>query len=102
MHAFRKLSVAALAASLFTVGAAAKSTEEPAKKPYPLKICVVSDEALDSEPHIIKHEGRELRLCCSGCEDDFKKDPKKYVAKLDKLTAEKAAEKSPEKPKDGK
>ena len=28
-------------------------------------------------------EGREVFLCCSGCEERLRGDPKKYLAKLD-------------------
>lgn len=55
------------------------------QKNYPTDLCVVSGEKLGSmgEPIVIKHEGREVRLCCKGCVKDFNGDPKKYLAKLD-------------------
>lgn len=64
-----------------------------AAKPYPLKTCIVSGEKLGEmgKPFIYTHEGREVRLCCKGCLKDFKKDPAKYLKKLD--DAEKAAKK---------
>ena len=37
------------------------------------------------------YEGREIKLCCKGCLDDFKKAPAKYVKKIE--TAEKKAAK---------
>jgi hypothetical protein len=51
---------------------------------YPLATCVVSGEKLDSmgEPHVFRHEGTEVRLCCKSCLDDFNKEPAKYMAKL--------------------
>lgn len=62
-----------------------------AAKPYPLKTCIVSGEKLGEmgKPFIYTHEGREVRLCCKSCLKDFKKDPAKYLKKLD--AAEKAA-----------
>lgn len=59
-------------------------------KPYPLEKCVVSDEKLGGhgEPHVFKHEGREVKLCCKGCLKDFKKDSAKYIKKIEE--AEKA------------
>ncbi len=55
-------------------------------KPYPLKTCVVSDEKFGGdmgEPYVFTHEGREVKLCCKGCLDDFKKDSAKYVKKME-------------------
>jgi hypothetical protein len=53
--------------------------------PYPLTTCVVSDEKLGSmgDPVVIQHEGTEVRFCCPKCVDVFKKDPAKYLAKLE-------------------
>ncbi|GAB1487816.1 hypothetical protein MASR2M8_02570 [Opitutaceae bacterium] len=72
------------------------SAESTAPGNYPLKTCVVSDEALGSmgKPFEIIHKeqgkpDRKVLLCCSMCEDDFLKDPAKHLAKLD--AAEKAA-----------
>jgi YHS domain-containing protein len=50
------------------------------------KICPVSDEPLGSmgKPVKLEIKGRTVFLCCGGCEEDFKKDPDKYLAKLDK------------------
>ena len=83
---------ALLAAGLFLpLGtlAAEKSTKA---KPYPLKTCVVSDEPLGGdhgEPYVFTHEGREVKLCCKPCLKDFKKEPAKYVKKME--AAEKKA-----------
>lgn len=68
------------------------STEDPpaktaeAKADYPLDVCVVSGEKLGSmgEPHIITHDGTEVRFCCDSCLPEFEKDPAKYLAKLKK------------------
>jgi len=35
------------------------------------------------DPYVFTHEGREIKLCCKGCLDDFKKDPAKYIKKLE-------------------
>jgi hypothetical protein len=52
---------------------------------YPLATCVVSDEKLGSmgDPVVIRHEGTEVRLCCAACEKGFRKDPAKYLAKIE-------------------
>ncbi len=56
-----------------------------AATPYPLDVCIVSGEKLGSmgEPIVIVHEGREIKFCCAECEPAFKKDPEKYLSKLD-------------------
>ena len=44
--------------------------------------CPVSGDDADSAI-TTKYEGRSIAFCCEDCEKDFKKDPKKYIAKLD-------------------
>ena len=64
-----------------------KKAEKP--KPYTLKKCVVSDEELDEKgdmkPYVFTHEGREIKLCCESCLKDFRKDPAKYVKKIEEM-----------------
>lgn len=69
-----------------------------ARETYPLTVCVASDEKLgsmgDSPHYIYRVDGKPDRLvifCCEGCEDDFKKDPAKYIAKLDAAAKNKPA-----------
>ena len=78
----------------------APAAAEPAKPAYPLTICVVSGEKLGSMGDVVdyihKEEGkpdRLVRFCCSSCIKKFKKDPAKYLVKLDE--AEKAAAEKP-------
>jgi len=60
-----------------------------ARKDYPLKTCLTSDEALgsmgESPEYIYRVEGKPDQLvvfCCDGCNEDFLKDPAPYLAKL--------------------
>lgn len=103
-----------LVALLFTVGAtlafAAQDHSAHAKAPapaadnaawltkakadYPLKTCVVSDEAIGSMGeginHVYKQEGqpdRLVRFCCKSCLKDFNKDPAKYLKAIDDAAA---------------
>jgi hypothetical protein len=48
-------------------------------------ICPVSGEPLGSmgKPIKLTVEGREVFICCAGCEDALREDPEKYFAKLD-------------------
>lgn len=52
----------------------------------PNTMCLVSGEKLGSmgDPHVIEHEGKQIKLCCTACESDFRNDPPKYLAKLGK------------------
>jgi YHS domain-containing protein len=58
-------------------------------KPYPLKICIISGDKLGEmgDPFVYAYEGREIKFCCKGCVKDFKKDPAKYIKKIDEAEA---------------
>ena len=54
-------------------------------KPDLLKTCPVSGEKLGGDmgkPYVFVYQGQEVKLCCSMCKADFKKDPAKYIAKI--------------------
>ena len=64
-----------------------------ARQSYPLNVCLVSDEKLESmgesPAYIYRVPGQPDRLvvfCCDGCEEDFMKSPATYLAKLDAAT----------------
>ncbi|MGC3960331.1 MAG: hypothetical protein QM813_21115 [Verrucomicrobiota bacterium] len=82
-----KLSLLAVALALVTLAANTVRAEDKkdAAKPYPLEKCIVSDEKLGEmgKPYVFTHEGQEIKLCCKSCLKDFKKDPAKYLKKLD-------------------
>jgi hypothetical protein len=40
-------------------------------------------------PYVFTYEGREIKLCCKSCLKDFKKNPAKYIKKIE--AAEKKA-----------
>lgn len=52
---------------------------------YPLKTCVVSDEALGGmgEPYDKLYGTHLVRFCCSSCPETFEKDPAPYLKKID-------------------
>ena len=65
---------------------------------YPLDTCLVADKKLGSmgKPHTFVHEGREIKFCCVGCDDEFKTNTAKYIKKFDDAVAsKKAAEAKP-------
>jgi len=76
-----------VAAGLLLAPLATRAADQESKKPkpYPLETCVVSGEKLGEmgKPYVFEHEGREIKLCCKSCLKDFKKDPAKYVKKIE-------------------
>lgn len=62
----------------------AAAAKKPAA-PYPLDVCLVSDEKLGEhgKPFVFEHEGREIKLCCKMCLEDFQKDSAAHLKKLD-------------------
>ncbi len=79
-----KLNIIALTIAMAISGIASADAKKAEKKPYPLT-CVVSDEKLGSmgKTFVHEHEGREVQFCCKSCLKDFKKEPAKYLKKLD-------------------
>jgi YHS domain-containing protein len=71
------------------VALAGDQASEAKLKPYTLKICIVSGEKLGEmgDAFGFKYEGREIKFCCQGCVKDFKKDPAKYVKKIEEAEA---------------
>src|SRR2546423_14469523 len=80
-------TVSIIAAPLSSLAADQKSDAKA--KPYPLKTCIISGEKLESmdKPYVYVYEGREIKFCCKDCVKDFKKDPAKYVKKIDETAA---------------
>ncbi|MEQ8763427.1 MAG: hypothetical protein RL885_05845 [Planctomycetota bacterium] len=54
--------------------------------PYPLEVCIVSDEELGSmgEPVVKVYDGQEVKFCCESCVKSFEDDKASYLAKLKK------------------
>lgn len=63
---------------------AAKPAVKGPAKPYPLKVCLVTDNDLDSmgDEVSIVYEGQVIKFCCKPCEKKFLRNPEKYLAKL--------------------
>lgn len=58
---------------------------------YPLNTCLVRGSALDEDPVVLNHNGREVKFCCNGCKGKFEKDPATYLKKLDSKIVEQQA-----------
>lgn len=77
-----------LAAGTLSIGAADKDKKP---KPYPRDKCIVTDEKLGGhgKPYVFTHEGQEIKMCCKDCLKDFKKEPAKYLKKLEEANKDK-------------
>lgn len=71
---------------------------QQARANYPLDVCVVSEERLDSmggaAEYAYRVEGQPDRLvqfCCAGCDGDFADNPAAFLAKLDEAARNKTA-----------
>ena len=92
MKRLKILTTSTLAVAVLVGPFAAMAVDEktPAKaKPYTLKTCIVSGEKLGEmgKPFVFTYEGREIKLCCPDCQKDFKKNPTKYVKKIEEAEA---------------
>lgn len=101
-EAHKKEKEKAAAAAPAAKGTLHKLTEKDAawakkeRAAYPLTMCLTSDEKLGSmgenAEFIYRENGKADRLvvfCCAGCEDDFLKEPAKYLAKIDAAAKQK-------------
>jgi YHS domain-containing protein len=62
---------------------------KPKLKPYTLKTCIVSGDKLGEmgDPYVFEYQGREIKFCCKSCVKDFKKEPAKYIKKIEEEEA---------------
>jgi YHS domain-containing protein len=53
-------------------------------KPYPLQVCIVTGNDLESMGGAITkvHSGQQIKFCCEPCVEKFDANPAKYLAKL--------------------
>lgn len=92
MKSTKYLITSALALAMLAGPLSSLAADQKAKaklKPYPLKTCVVTGEKLGGmgDAYTFEYEGREIKLCCKGCLKDFKKEPAKYIKKLEEAEA---------------
>lgn len=78
-------------AALFAPLVAGAKEAKGAVKPYPLKLCIVTDNDLGSmgDERTFVYEGQEIKICCKPCEKKFLKTPEKYLTKLAPAEAKK-------------
>lgn len=57
------------------------------------KICPVTGEKIDeSAKATYKYQGKIYNFCCPVCIDEFKKDPEKYIKKIEEEKMKKSSE----------
>lgn len=57
------------------------------------KICPVSDEKIDEKMRATyEYEGKIYNFCCAGCIEEFKKDPQRYIKKVEEELKKQAKE----------
>jgi hypothetical protein len=83
------LAVAILGGSFAAFAADKKAVSNSKITPYTLKTCVVSGDKLGEmgKPYVFTNDTREIKLCCKSCLKDFKKEPAKYVKKIEEAEA---------------
>ena len=72
----------------------AKETANTAQKAVDVgnKICPVGGEKIDEKTKATyEYEGKIYNFCCAMCIDDFKKDPQKYIKKIEEEKAKEPA-----------
>jgi len=58
-------------------------TKEEKANPRPQTTCPVMGEKIDKKV-FYDYQGKRIYFCCPGCVEEFKKNPDKYIKKLEK------------------
>ena len=78
-----KINILWIVISLLIIGC--KGPDIGAKaEPYPLNVCLVTDNKLGSmgDPVRIVHREQEIKFCCKACIKKFRREPAKYLKRL--------------------
>lgn len=68
-----------------------KAAAKEASKPQEVgnNICPVSGEKIDEKAKATyEYKGKVYSFCCAGCIEEFKKDPEKYIKKIEEQMME--------------
>ena len=77
-----------ISAGLFLAGCATTGSTGSAgtskTKPYPLDVCLVTDNELGSmgKPISQVYNGQTVKFCCKPCVREFNAEPEKYLSKI--------------------
>jgi YHS domain-containing protein len=75
MKIFRTLLICLVVLAL------AASPALAADQPKPQTLCPVLGGNVDKQVYV-DYQGKRIYFCCKGCDAEFKKDPEKYMKKL--------------------
>jgi len=104
----KSVIIAGLAVILFSSGYGGAQDDQGKHKEHPdagqptakkaQTTCPVMGGTVNTNIYV-DADGKRIYFCCKGCPDEFKKDPAKYIGKLEKegVTLEKAPAKDPTK-----
>jgi hypothetical protein len=85
------VAISIIGGTFITLAADQKPAKPSNEKvtPYTLKVCVVSGDKLGEmgKPYVFTNDTREIKLCCKDCLKPFKKEPAKYVKKIEEAEA---------------
>ncbi|MHB9074052.1 MAG: YHS domain-containing protein [Desulfobaccales bacterium] len=78
MKVFKAL-ILALTLAAFAAGSIRAAEAKPTK---PQTVCPVLAGNIDKKVYA-DYKGKRIYFCCEGCDQEFKKDPEKYMKKLE-------------------
>lgn len=59
--------------------------QEETKEGIAQKTCPVMGNLIDDKNLYVDHDGRRIYVCCQSCVEEVKKDPEKYIKKLEEM-----------------
>jgi len=68
--------------AVFLVVLALAAGPAMAAEPKPQTVCPVLGGNIDKKV-FIDYQGKRIYFCCSGCDAEFRKDPEKYLKKIE-------------------
>lgn len=78
----RRILCAVVALFFVCAVAAPLMAVDTAEKGKPQTICPVMGGKIDKKVYA-DYQGKRVYFCCSSCREEFKKDPDKYIKKLE-------------------
>lgn len=78
----RRIFCVAIALCFTMAAAAPLLAADPAGKGKPQTICPVMGGKIDKKVYA-DYQGKRVYFCCADCREEFKKDPEKYIKKLE-------------------
>ena len=85
-----------VAGKTYAEGEGTNVTEDSTVTEVGNKLCPISGEKVGEMGEVVKveHNGKVYNLCCKMCIKDFKKDPEKYIKKIEEQEKANVSEQS--------